>query len=522
MKLTKLRIKNFRTYKNEVTIDFDNLTAFVGKNDAGKSTILEALDIFFNAGTGVIKLDKEDINKDRLKNGDDETVISACFSDLPEEVSLDATNKTSLISEFLLNQDNDLEIIKKYKSAGKEKVYIKANHPSHPKCSDLLSKKNVELKKIIEDEEISCENKSVNSIMRKSIWTFFEKDLQLVETEIDVTKGEDVKSIWTKLEGYLPIYSLFQSDRKNSDADDEVQDPLKSDVEQILSSDSVKKNLEAISSQVKSKLKEVADGTLKKLEKINSSLAKTLSPKIPERLDWKKVFGGISIVSNDEIPINKRGSGVKRLILLSFFQSEADKKKDDNCNRGIIYAIEEPETSQHFEHQQILINSLKRLAQNKNTQIIITTHSAAIVKSLGFDNIRLVCPNPETDGKEIKRIGQTILPTLSLNEVNYLAFGKATFEYHQELYAYLYGYLNASSQLDFNKKLINDYGVKTLKVWMKKGTEPQDATLPYYIRNKIDHPEAPNNSDFTFSELKQSIEIMKDICLGITPSSQEQ
>lgn len=46
MKLTKLKIKNFRGYKEEIAIDFDNLTAFVGKNDIGKSTILEALDIF--------------------------------------------------------------------------------------------------------------------------------------------------------------------------------------------------------------------------------------------------------------------------------------------------------------------------------------------------------------------------------------------------------------------------------------------------------------------------------------------
>ncbi len=36
---------------------FDNLTVFVGKHDIGKSTILEALDIFFNGGKGVNKID---------------------------------------------------------------------------------------------------------------------------------------------------------------------------------------------------------------------------------------------------------------------------------------------------------------------------------------------------------------------------------------------------------------------------------------------------------------------------------
>ena len=106
MKLVKFKIKNFRGYQNETIIDFENLTAFVGKNDVGKSTILESLDIFFNSGTGVVKLEKEDINKKCLANGDNEIVFSACFSELPEELTIDSTHSTSLSDEYLLNSDN--------------------------------------------------------------------------------------------------------------------------------------------------------------------------------------------------------------------------------------------------------------------------------------------------------------------------------------------------------------------------------------------------------------------------------
>lgn len=55
MKIVTLRIKNFRGYRGETIVNFENLTAFVGKNDMGKSSILEALDVFFNDGKGVIK-----------------------------------------------------------------------------------------------------------------------------------------------------------------------------------------------------------------------------------------------------------------------------------------------------------------------------------------------------------------------------------------------------------------------------------------------------------------------------------
>ena len=46
MKISKLKIKNFHSYRS-VEISFENLTAFIGRNDIGKSTILEALDVFF-------------------------------------------------------------------------------------------------------------------------------------------------------------------------------------------------------------------------------------------------------------------------------------------------------------------------------------------------------------------------------------------------------------------------------------------------------------------------------------------
>ena len=64
MKIKNVAIKNFRGYSDEINSDFEDLTAFVGKNDIGKSTILEALDIFFNDGKGVTKLDKADLNSD--------------------------------------------------------------------------------------------------------------------------------------------------------------------------------------------------------------------------------------------------------------------------------------------------------------------------------------------------------------------------------------------------------------------------------------------------------------------------
>ncbi|BDS22935.1 hypothetical protein KAM546c_41960 [Enterobacter roggenkampii] len=48
MRLRKLKLKNFRGYRNSTEIIIDeSMTGIVGRNDFGKSTILEALAIFF-------------------------------------------------------------------------------------------------------------------------------------------------------------------------------------------------------------------------------------------------------------------------------------------------------------------------------------------------------------------------------------------------------------------------------------------------------------------------------------------
>ena len=39
MKIQSIKIKNFRSYKDEVEIELKDLTALVGKNDIGKSTM---------------------------------------------------------------------------------------------------------------------------------------------------------------------------------------------------------------------------------------------------------------------------------------------------------------------------------------------------------------------------------------------------------------------------------------------------------------------------------------------------
>ena len=109
MLIKSVTLKNYRGYQGTTRIEFNDLTVFVGKNDIGKSTILEALDIFFN-DKPVSPMDKSDLNKASLANGDTDIVIAVEFKDIPTSVVVDSTNNTTLQDEYLLNQNGCLEI----------------------------------------------------------------------------------------------------------------------------------------------------------------------------------------------------------------------------------------------------------------------------------------------------------------------------------------------------------------------------------------------------------------------------
>lgn len=47
MKIESVRIENFRSFKDE-TIKLNNYTCFVGVNGSGKSTVLNALNVFLD------------------------------------------------------------------------------------------------------------------------------------------------------------------------------------------------------------------------------------------------------------------------------------------------------------------------------------------------------------------------------------------------------------------------------------------------------------------------------------------
>ncbi len=398
MKLKTLVIENFRSYKEKTVLNFAALTTIVGENSAGKSTILEALEIFFNNET--VKIDQDDSHSG---NKTKEARITCIFDELPEAIVLDSDAPTTLKEEELLNADGDLEITRVFdceKKACTASTFIRAKHRlplKKKKGSDsIVLLKNAVLKEKATELKLKDVRLNENPSLRQGIRNAGGVEKEAVEVDIPVDK-ENGKDIFEVLQSHLPLFALFKVDRTSNDKDAEVQDPLMMAVAEAVKAEVAE--LAKIQERIRAKVEDVAARTKKKLSEMDAGLAKNLKPEFaPPK--WESVFK-VGLRGEDGIPLNKQGSGFRRLVLLNFFRAEAERSRDEGKRTSIIYAIEEPETSQHPNHQMMLMRAFRQLSQQVGTQVILTTHQPAIAELAPTDGLRFVQPPDNCPGGRI-------------------------------------------------------------------------------------------------------------------------
>lgn len=436
--LKSLRIRNFRGYIDS-TIEFDSeLNVIIGRNDVGKSTILEALEIFFSEQNIA---EPADLN---INCDDDKKIILNCSFTIDKSFRLiiDTSFPTQIDEEYLLNEQGLLEIQREW-NCEKEKIlakdistFIVARYPNiYDK--PLVCEKIVELRKILKEVSPSTydqTDKTKCSTIRKEIFNSLINESTIYETKLIDTSQEDAKEIWTKIRTQLPLFFLFKSDRENNDKDAEVQNPMKAATKLVISS--VQQELDNVCEKVSKEIEKIGNETIEKLKELSPEIAKKLTPKVITK-PFDSIFS-FNLFSDDGIPLNKRGSGIRRLILLSYFRAEAEKKTAENHNNNVIYAIEEPETSQHPNYQRMIMNTLQELSKDEHYQIILTTHTPEIAKLVKLSQLILVDKDrdgcieiePESDRKYKSivdtlgilpyAVSQVVICVEGMNDVNFL------------------------------------------------------------------------------------------------------
>ena len=383
MKLAEVRIRNFRCYRDEFSISFDALTCIIAKNDVGKSSVLEALDAFFN----LEKLDGED--RAIGVRGTEPIEITCVFDHIPTELVVDTDAVIAPHGEYLLNHDGRLAIRKRFSGAALkcEEIYVEARHPTAPNYSDLFSLTIAALRQRAQalGVDLIGVNQTVKSAIRHAIWS----SVPLESLQLDDVSLEIKATIWKPLQNVLPLFQLFRADRPSSDQDSEAQDPIKFAIKEALTGRSAE--LEAVGAYVMQQVEQVTRATIEKIREMDPALAGELNP-IFSSFNWSKVFS-VSLTGEGQVPLNKRGSGVRRLFLINFFRAKAEQLSSGRGAPDIILAIEEPETSQHPNNQLLLLEALQELSQDVANQIVFTTHNPLLARKIDRNCVRFLGKN---------------------------------------------------------------------------------------------------------------------------------
>ena len=190
--------------------------------------------------------------------------------------------------------------------------------------------------------------------------------------------------------------------------------------------------------------------------------------------------------------VSEKGTGMQRALALSLIQVYAGvlDNEEETLSKPIMFFIDEPETFLHPKAQDKLIDSLNKIAEKY--QVFITTHSPYLLKK--FDcrtqQINIFSKNDDgvnfvSDKRELNLFGTTS-PTIG--EINYIAFGVNSVEFHNELY----GFIQAKA-IDEDEK---NYFEKEFEKWLVDKGITQDKDYHRLLKKREYSARAKNSSNF--------------------------
>jgi predicted ATP-dependent endonuclease of OLD family len=369
MYISRISIKNFRGIKNQ-TLEFTKYNSLIGKNDCGKSTIINAINFFFNDEKAS---SNKDFNKYISKN-----------KDITIEVEISEYNTLDLKPYLIAEKDTGFdEVVQDYVIDGvlKVKKVWEFSDKAEISCKTYLfvnSFKDYDiygdpksLKKWLTDLklEVPVEGVGGNSDVEKQSVIrnhLLSENHQKKEIKIEL-KTKDLSN----LKKCLPEVKLFRADQSIETTTTDFKKTFSTEVKNVISAQKENKTLEDIETAIKNQIKQESE-EIKDFMKQHISDLQEL--KITPNFDWVK---GVEItdveikLDGDEglIPLENKGSGYRRLFMVGRLRYLA--KKDESKN--VIYLVEEPETFLHPSAQDEMRDSLIDLSESN--QIFITTHS---------------------------------------------------------------------------------------------------------------------------------------------------
>lgn len=394
MRIKSVKIKNFRALR-DAEIEFDSVTTFIGPNGVGKSTVLRALDWFFNRGKG------QELTEDDYSFGvvDEDISVQVTFTDLTdtdrEALGKYVTEGTSTFTAWKFHRANGEEI-------------LSANAKGYPDFTPIKAESKVAEKKKLysalrsERSDLELPSAATGPAIEQAMTEWEANHVDQLE---DVSEALETNffgfNSGGKMSGLFDFVLVTADLRASEESTDGKSSIIGRILERSVDRTAADEDIARIVEESRQKQQDVYREKFNdQLEGLTTQLNEVVHTYAPDRevrvtpseaeLKAPRTTFSVSVLDGeDQTPVENQGHGFQRTLLVSALQVLAESGTAGD--QGVIcLAIEEPELFQHPIQAQTFAKVLRTLAEDsgKRIQITYATHSPYFVETRHFNQVR--------------------------------------------------------------------------------------------------------------------------------------
>lgn len=427
MIIKSVEVRNFRSIR-ETCLDCDNLTAIIGRNGAGKSSFLDAIDTFYDIAAPITEEDF--FNRDMGSTIEIRVTYSNLRNDEKEEFQPYIKDDRLIVTKRI-SSENDRIMQRYYAVALQIPQFAEIRTKTSKKdrisaWNDLVDKGEL--------ANLGKKTKSAEEVDRlmTEYETNYSELMRPIEREEQFFGSKNIGA--GKLDKFTK-YVLIPAVRKASEEVGDKKGAIYNILDMIvLRKINAREDIQKFKSEFEERVKKLyCSENLTELPELGNSISQTLEKFAPGsqlKLGWGEVkppeiplppARATLVEDSFEGEITRKGHGLQRALIVTLLQHlamrvpiETTTKDLEEEEKGIskpngsevsqgpdlILAIEEPELYLHPSRCRYLHNLLLQLSEKNeiglgaSNQIIYTSHSPYFIDLHYFDQIRMVRKMP--------------------------------------------------------------------------------------------------------------------------------